>query len=722
MVNAHRNALPEGFELEGYRFEGLLGVGGFGITYLATELNLGRSVAIKEYLPSGSAARDQGAASVRPLSEEDLSLYEYGLSSFADEARMLVNFHHPNVVAVHRFFEANGTAYLVMRYIEGRSYHTLLERKKKQTEAEITAILLPLLDGLEHVHAAGVLHRDIKPGNIFIQHDGVPVLLDFGAARHAIGERSLSLTSVVTPGYSPLEQYSTRARQGPWTDIYALGATLYRAATGAKPPAAPDRGGDDPYRPASDALKKDFTPAFRNAIDAALARELENRPQAVADWRQLFEGTVTLPLRNRPTSRTNRQAVRRWAYAASGVVLMGAAAAGGYWALLDRPGRTARWAASGAAARSAKEVPETLWERTDGGKEDERAQAVASGADGTVRAAGRSGGIGYQPGHWALALSPKGEIAWRKTAKAVFGSHVVTIVALDDGGFVGAGQTIDTRRPGHDDPWIFHVDSRGETVLNRRVPSPRTAHASAVAVIPGGGYILAGSVLAAGRSRDGLVVRLDGKGAVQWRRTIGGAGLEGFNAVLVHGNGDILLAGYNASQSATPNSWRGWVVRMDASGRTLWERTFGGLGRSWLGHIAALPGGGYLAVGNIADPGRDNAADAWILRLAPDGAKLWERRYGGGERDYAARARPLGDGGAIVVGATKSKGAGKNDAWILRLDRDGLRLWDLTLGGKANDVATDVVPMADGGFAVVGATASKGKGGWDAWIVRLGYR
>ena len=130
-------------------------------------------------------------------------------------------------------FEAHGTAYIVMEYAEGETLSAHLERKGSLSEAELKAILYPLLDGLAVVHGADFLHRDIKPGNIVLRDvDGSPVLLDFGAARQAIGAKSRSVTSIVTPGYAPIEQYSTRGRQGPWTDIYALGGVCYRALTG----------------------------------------------------------------------------------------------------------------------------------------------------------------------------------------------------------------------------------------------------------------------------------------------------------------------------------------------------------------------------------------------------------------------------------------------------------------------------------------------------------
>ncbi len=285
-----RNALAKGYEIEGYRIERVLGAGGFGVTYLATEMSINRRVAIKEYLPSGIAVRGRDDVSVHPVTSGDKSDFEWGLERFKKEAETLVTFRHPNIISVFRFFLGNGTAYLVMAYEDGESLATILERAGRLSEAELREVLEPLLAGLEHVHGAGFLHRDIKPGNIYVRRDGSPVLLDFGAARLAMGGRSQSLTSIVSAGYAPFEQYTTRGNQGAWSDIYALGGVLYRAATGHRPPDAPDRVRKDPYVPAATAARGEYSQHFLEAVDASLRMNEEERPQSVADWRPMFDG------------------------------------------------------------------------------------------------------------------------------------------------------------------------------------------------------------------------------------------------------------------------------------------------------------------------------------------------------------------------------------------------------------------------------------------------
>ncbi|WP_162932093.1 protein kinase domain-containing protein [Solimonas sp. K1W22B-7] len=288
--------LPEGTRLMEYEIRRVLGKpGGFGVTYLALDTNLDHEVAIKEYLPLEFALRMfDGSIAVR--SEEDAAAFEWGRRCFLNEARLLARFNHPNVVQVHRLFEAHGTAYIVMDYVRGRSLAEELHGTAIAGQARLEALLLPLLDGLETVHAAGVLHRDLKPQNIVLRQDGTPVLIDFGAARGELGSHSRSLLNVLTAGYAPIEQYSQQGNQGPWSDIYAMGAVLHRALTGRKPPDAVDRLGEDPLQPLESQVGGDFDANFLRAIDWSLRVPIAARPQNIADWRRALTGqTLVAP-------------------------------------------------------------------------------------------------------------------------------------------------------------------------------------------------------------------------------------------------------------------------------------------------------------------------------------------------------------------------------------------------------------------------------------------
>jgi serine/threonine protein kinase/HAMP domain-containing protein len=273
--------LPVGFRLYEYRIDGILGQGGFGIAYAATDVNLNAKVVIKEYLPEDFAYRATDHT-VSARHDEDQDFYQSGLDAFLVEARTLATFRHPNIVRVARFFEANRTAYMVLEYERGQSLKAYRKKHEEIPEATLVSLFAPLLDGLAVVHAAGYLHRDIKPDNIYVRDsDGSLVLLDFGAARQTASERA-EIGTVVTPGYGPIEQYAGGGRQGPWTDLYAMGATLFWLVTGKKPLEAPARLEDpDPLPPAQLLARDKYSPEFLAAIDWALKMHPSDRPQDV---------------------------------------------------------------------------------------------------------------------------------------------------------------------------------------------------------------------------------------------------------------------------------------------------------------------------------------------------------------------------------------------------------------------------------------------------------
>jgi len=281
-------ALPAGTRLaEDYRIERVLGAGGFGITYLAEEVPLARMVTIKEYFPVDFAIRDakQGA---QPRSQDCTGDYQWGLDRFLDEARTLARFDHPNIVRVYRFFREANSGFIVLHYEDGKSFKAWLKALgRAPRQHELDRVVPPLLDALALIHGSDFLHRDIAPDNIIIRNDGSPVLIDFGSARSDIAQHSRTVSALVKPGYSPYEQYATNARQqGPWTDIYSLGATLYQAVTGKRPPDAPSRMVADEMVPARDAAISSYRPGFLSAIDTALALDITARPRSIDAWRK----------------------------------------------------------------------------------------------------------------------------------------------------------------------------------------------------------------------------------------------------------------------------------------------------------------------------------------------------------------------------------------------------------------------------------------------------
>lgn len=275
---------------EKYLLGKVLGQGGFGVTYLARDIYLDRKLALKEYFPRELVYREKGSAVVTLFSKESREQYDYGLEKFLGEGKTLARLEgHPNIVAVKDFFKANNSAYLVMSFVEGSSLADLLIRRGKPLAYDqALQIIMPVLDALRAIHALDLLHRDISPDNIYITIQGRVIILDFGAARQALGEKGKNLSVILKPGYAPLEQYRSSGEQGPWTDIYAAGITFYQAITGKLPPDSLSRMEKDPLIPPSQ-LGVDIPPRDETVLLKALAVRREDRFQSVEAFQEALK-------------------------------------------------------------------------------------------------------------------------------------------------------------------------------------------------------------------------------------------------------------------------------------------------------------------------------------------------------------------------------------------------------------------------------------------------
>ena len=282
-------ALPAGTELEHYRIDHTLNAGGFGIVYLATDLQAEQQVVIKEYMPNKLAQRLPDGF-VMPQGEQQQEHHNEGMRLFLQEAAALIKLKHPNIVRVLNFFRANGTVYMVMEYRPGKNLQTYIKRHDGNlSETFLRTIFPPLLEGLKVVHETGFLHLDIKPGNIHLCPGGVPLLLDFGAVHPRNTSRKLQITQVVTGGFSPMEQYNLSGYVGPWTDIYAIGATIRACIEGSAPPSAKDRQEKDKMRPAASAFKRRYSSTLLEALDWAMELDPLLRPQTVDEFLEAFQ-------------------------------------------------------------------------------------------------------------------------------------------------------------------------------------------------------------------------------------------------------------------------------------------------------------------------------------------------------------------------------------------------------------------------------------------------
>jgi serine/threonine protein kinase len=291
-----QHSLPEGTVLGYYQVLNVLGEGGFGITYFAVDRQSGMRVVIKEYFPNAFAVRLNDSRITAKTSEK--TAFKKGLQRFKEEAQILARFNHPSIVKILGYFEENNTAYIVMEYEEGIDLAQYLKQHPSPLpQEEVLGIMMPILEGLKEVHRHYYLHRDIKPANILVRQNKLPVLIDFGASKQALGDVSKSITSMLTEGYAPLEQYSTDVKQqGPFTDLYAVAAVMYRMITGTVPPSAQTRSyellqeGNDPLLLLGEYGLQGYDGNFLYAIDRALALKGKDRPQSVQEFQYLLMG------------------------------------------------------------------------------------------------------------------------------------------------------------------------------------------------------------------------------------------------------------------------------------------------------------------------------------------------------------------------------------------------------------------------------------------------
>jgi len=307
---AKNQPLPEGHQLPGYRVHKVLASGGFSFVYLAED-EAGTPVAIKEYLPAALTVRS-GSAATPVVSAEHLITFRYGLKCFFEEGRALASLSHPNVVRVLNFFRANDTAYMVMRYEQGRTLKEhLIAARERLPESWICKTFAELLNGLREVHARKLLHMDIKPANIYLRGDGTPVLINFGAARQMLCADNAQLPPMFTPGLASPEQHTDSAKLGPWSDIYSVGATLYACMFSDTPPPAHERLAKDLYVPARKAGAGKYSTPLLDIVDWCLRLNHLERPQSVLALQKALQGRSG-PARCEAPPEQDPKAMLRW--------------------------------------------------------------------------------------------------------------------------------------------------------------------------------------------------------------------------------------------------------------------------------------------------------------------------------------------------------------------------------------------------------------------------
>jgi uncharacterized delta-60 repeat protein len=357
------------------------------------------------------------------------------------------------------------------------------------------------------------------------------------------------------------------------------------------------------------------------------------------------------------------------------------------------------------------------WARTYGGSSSDAVYSIQQTMDGGFVAAGSTSSFGAgSTDVWVLKLDASGNVTWQKTYGGGGYDRAWSIQQTADGGFVVAGYT-DSFGAGWDDAWVLKLDASGSIEWQKTYGGTSEDRAHFVQQTTDGGYVVAGRTSSFGAGmEDFWVLKLDASGNVTWQKTYGGGGNDSARSIQQTSDGGYVVAGRTESFGAGDRDF--WVLKLDASGNVLWQKTYGGVWGEWAWPIQQTTDGGYVVAGDTYSFGAGNW-DFWVLKLDASGSVSWQKTYGGTSLDHALSIQQTANGGFVVTGYTDSFGAGWSDFWVLKLDDSGNVEWQKTYGGTFTDWAYSIQQTSDGGFVVAGFTNSFGAGSYDSWVLKL---
>ena len=365
-----------------------------------------------------------------------------------------------------------------------------------------------------------------------------------------------------------------------------------------------------------------------------------------------------------------------------------------------------------------KEVlPILTWDKTYGGSGDDVATSLIQTTDGGYAVAGvplSKGAGGWD--FWVIKLDEQGNQVWDRTYGGSGDDGAFSLIQTTDGGYAVAGGTL-SKGAGETDFWVIKLDEQGKEIWDRTYGGSGDDVAFSLIQTTDGGYAVAGFTLSKGAGREDFwVIKLDEQGKEIWDKTYGGSGDDVATSLIQTTDGGYAVAGSTTSKGAGKEDF--WIIKLDEKGKQVWDKTYGGSGNDAATSLIQTTDGGYAVAGITFSKGAGRE-DFWVIKLDGEGNKIWDRTYGGSGHDVANSLIQTTDGGYTVAGWTQSKGAGKEDFWVIKLDEQGKEVWDRTYGGSGDDVAFSLIQTTDGGYAVAGGTLSKGAGGEDLWVIKL---
>lgn len=681
----NRNALEAGTMLRHYRIDSVIGQGGFGITYAAFDTELQRKVAIKECYPKDFVSRD--GTTVVPTSSKEEVDFNWALGKFIDEATTLAMFKNNGIVQVLQILkDENKTAYMVLEFVEGKPLNDWLKAlKSKPTEQQLKTVIAPLMDALEVVHENGIAHRDIAPDNIFIRGDGDAVLLDFGAARQTIIQQSRTMNLVVKDGYSAPEQYYAEGKQGPWTDIYAFAATLYRAIAGKRPIDAMARldafnnGDPDPLEPLEDLAKGSYSEAFLSAVMKGMTPQTKQRPQSLAEWRTLLfadglaDGDKTMvvaPGLYSPSLAAESGESKRGYGKIAGVVALIAIAiiGGGYWyneqqilkaEIQAQKELEAQLAAQEKARQqelarleNAEREKRIAAERAAQKREEERlareAKQKALKAEQRAKEAEQRAKEVAEARAYAKAAQQAWENAKGQDTRAIYTNFLSEYGASEHA--QNAKQALNELSS----PWTHLLDDNGAAQRGRAVAANKD--------------FIAVAAEAQHQNNSGaqaVIYKYSWGGRLLWKEEFGDEGDEFFEDIVVLDDGSIVVVGHLIRPSS--NAKNAIIRSYNSAGELNWEKAFSRDQGLQFNAVAQSVNGEIVAVGDQTDlEGRK--LSGWLVKFNRFGDFLLEKTITAGGQDSFSDVRSFANGNFAVIGSTTPVGQEKSKFWLLKLD------------------------------------------------------
>lgn len=659
----NRNALEAGTMLRHYRIDSVIGQGGFGITYAAYDTELRRKVAIKECYPKDFVSRE-GTTVVPRSSSEEID-FNWALGKFVDEATTLALFKNNGIVQVLQILkEENNTAYMVLEFVDGKPLNSWLkELPNKPSEQQLKKVIAPLLDALEVVHENKIAHRDIAPDNIFIRGDGDAVLLDFGAARQTITQQSRTMNLIVKDGYSAPEQYYAEGKQGPWTDIYAFAATLYRSISGRKPIDAMARldafnnGEEDPLEPLQKFAGDLYSKAFLSAVMKGMTPQTKLRPQSLSDWRVLLMATevtdddqtvVFSPGTYKPV-KENEKADSKSSFGKSAAiftVLIATIIGGGYWYNEQQIRK--------AEAIALQESNERLAAQKEAERQEAGAAVLreAEEREAQIRAEQAAEAKKRKQEQEKLQLAKVAQQAW-ETVSALDTRRGYEEYLAEHSISENAAKAKDALLA-LSSPWTHLIDDNGAAQRGQ-----------AVAVNEDFIAVAAQAHHQNNNGIQGVIYKYSWSGKLFWKQEFGDEQDEILEDLTILNDGSIIVVGH--SSKGVSGLKNALIRSYNSDGSLNWEKVFARDTSLQFSAITRSSEGGLVIAGSKSDPQND-IEYGWLVKLNEFGDFLLEKRFGEGGKDRFSDVRSFENGNLAVIGNSQPTNETKSKFWLLKLD------------------------------------------------------